>query len=98
MRFEMYVRDGQLGEIFEDLFRLFQKYLVFVQCTQTHVVLSRDKSKKDAKKKIDQSFCYEQNERTGKDKTHLYGSPPGNADAPRLVLEGNAPTNRDEAR
>jgi len=66
MRLEMYVRDGELGEIFENLFGLFHKYLVFVQCTQTHVV--------------------------------LYGSPPAKVDAPRLVLEGDAPTNRDKAR
>jgi hypothetical protein len=39
MRFEMYVCDGELGEIFENLFRLFHKYLVSVQCAQTHVVL-----------------------------------------------------------
>jgi hypothetical protein len=44
MRFEMYMRDGELGEIFENLFGLFNKYLVFVQCTQTHVVLSKEKT------------------------------------------------------
>jgi hypothetical protein len=39
MRFEVYVRDGELGEIFENLFGLFYEYVVLVQCTQTHVVL-----------------------------------------------------------
>ena len=39
MRFEMYVRDGELGEVFENRFRFFHKYPVSVQCTQTHVVL-----------------------------------------------------------
>lgn len=35
----------------------------------------------------------------GKEKrTNLYGSPPAKADAPRPVLEGNAPADRDEAR
>jgi hypothetical protein len=43
----MYVRDRELGEIFEDLFGLFHKYLVFVQCTQTHVVLSKDKKPRE---------------------------------------------------
>lgn len=33
-----------------------------------------------------------------KKKTDLYGSPPGNADTPRRVLEGNSQANRDEAR
>lgn len=38
-------------------------------------------------------------ERTGqKKRTDLYGSPPTKADAPRRVLEGNAPANRVEAR
>jgi len=46
MRFEMYVRDAELGKIFENLFGFFHKYLVIVKCTQTHVVLS-----------IAQSFC-----------------------------------------
>jgi hypothetical protein len=45
MRFEMHVRDGELGEIFENLFGLFYKYLVFVQCTQTHVVLSKEETR-----------------------------------------------------
>jgi hypothetical protein len=43
MRFEMYVRNGELGEIFEDLFGLLYKYLVFVQCAQTHVVLPKER-------------------------------------------------------
>lgn len=66
MRFEMYVRDGEVGKTFENLFGLFHEYLVFVQCTHTHVV--------------------------------LYGSPPAKVNAPRRILEGNAPADRDEAR
>jgi hypothetical protein len=68
MRFEMYMRDGELGEIFENLFGLFNKYLVFVQCTQTHVVLSKEKTgekKKEYLKKIAQSFVRVWDERTG---------------------------------
>ena len=45
MRFEMYVRNGELCEIFEDLFDLFHKYLMSLQCTQTHVVLSEEKNR-----------------------------------------------------
>ena len=33
-----------------------------------------------------------------KKRTNLYGSPPAKADAPRRILEGNAPANRHEAR
>lgn len=99
MRFEMHVRDRELGEVFEYLFGLFYKYLVFVQCTQTHVVLSQERKTERRNKKFDQSFCTSWNERTGqKKRTDLYGSPPGKADAPRRVLEGNSPANRDEAR
>ena len=96
----MYVRDRELGKIFEDLFGLFHKYLVFVQCSQTHVVLSKDKKPREE----NEAHCFAKRgkrkelARKRKKKTHLYGSPPGDADAPRRVLERNAPANRDEAR
>jgi hypothetical protein len=90
MRFEMYVRDGELGEIFENRFRLFHKYPVSVQCTQTHVVLSKKKRERSS------IFSHEL-ERKGPG-TNLYGSPPVHIDAPRRVLEGDAPAHRDEAR
>jgi hypothetical protein len=47
----MYVRDGELGEIFKNLFGLFHKYLVIVECTQTHVVLSKERERNREKKK-----------------------------------------------
>lgn len=43
-----------------------------------------------------QSLLRERNERTGKKKTDRYGSPPAKIDAPRPVLEGDAPANRNE--
>ena len=50
MRFKVYVRDGELCQAFEYFFSLFQKYLVFVQRAQTHVVLSkRNKSVQPSK-------------------------------------------------
>ena len=42
MRFEIYVRDGELRQAFEYFFNLFQKYRMFVQRAQTHVVLSKE--------------------------------------------------------
>ena len=42
MRFEIYVRDGQLCQDFEYLFDTFKTCLMFVQRAQTHVVLSKE--------------------------------------------------------
>ena len=94
----MYVRNGELGEAFEDLFGLFHKSLVSIQCTQTHVVLSKEKKTRD-----DEAQRFVTSGTKGlaakrKEKTDLHGSPPANVDAPRPVLEGNSPAIRDEAR
>ena len=48
MRFEVYVRDGELRQAFKDFFSLFQKYRMFIQRAQTHVVLSKKKKKGSA--------------------------------------------------
>jgi hypothetical protein len=41
MRFEMYVRDIELCQAFENLLSLFHKNFMFIQRAQTHVVLSK---------------------------------------------------------
>lgn len=93
MRFEEYMCDGERTEITEDRFNIFHKFLVFVQCTHAHVVLSKEKTREKNKKNAQ----HELNERSGQKKTDLYGSPPGKGDAPHPILEGNAPAIRDEA-
>lgn len=66
MRIEMYVRDRQLFEIFENLFNLFHKYLVFVECTQTHVVLSKRETPREEVGGLNQSICTKRNEKKEK--------------------------------
>lgn len=41
MRFEIYMRDGELSETFKSLFGLIHEYIVFGKCTQIHVILSK---------------------------------------------------------
>jgi hypothetical protein len=47
MRFEDYMCDGEVGKLFEELFGLFHKYLVFIQHTQKHVLLSKEKKARE---------------------------------------------------
>ncbi len=96
MQFEMYVRDRQLGETFEYLFGLFHKYFMIVQHSQTHVVLSKE-TETETEREICSIFLL-QRKALGKQKTDLDRSPPAKVNAPRPVLEGNAPAHRDEAR
>jgi hypothetical protein len=95
MRFEVYVGDGELGQIFEDLFGLFHKYVVSIQRTQKHVLLSKEEKKP---REEDEGFVTSGTKGLALEKTNLYGSPPDNVDALRRVLEGNSLAKRDEAR
>ncbi len=93
MQFEMYVCDGELGEIFEYLFGLFHKYLMFVQCAQTHVVLSIEGGRGGLF-----NFCTNGSESNWQQRqTDLDGSPSGDAHAPRPIPEGDAPADRNKA-
>jgi len=65
MRFEMYVRHAELGEIFENIFGLFDEYLVSVQCTQTHVVLSEEREAERRERKKKTSIFLHELERKG---------------------------------
>jgi hypothetical protein len=89
MRLEMYVRDMELGKVAENRFDIFHIFLVFFQCTHTHVVLSKEREERELL-----------NTSGTKDLatiTDLYSIPPGKRDAPPPVLEGHTPANRDEA-
>ena len=97
MRFEMYMRDGEIGEIWVNKFDQFHNFLLSVQCTQTQVVLFKEKTQEKEKKERSthmELIIQQQQQR----KTDLYGSPSDKANARLLVLEGNAPAKRDESR
>ena len=61
--------------------------------------VGREKPRVDGEKKKIQCFATSGTKGLAKKKkkTNLYGSPPGNANAPRRVLEGNSPAHRNEA-
>jgi hypothetical protein len=83
MYFEVYVRDGELFDIFEDIFGLFHKYLVFIQGTHTHVVLEKEEKARET-----QHFATSGLKELDPEKRT---STPGKVDAPRHVLDSTTP-------
>ena len=92
MWFKMYVRETEIGEIWVNQFDPFHTFLVSFQCTQTHVVLFKEKTRKQRRStRVERNIW-------PKKKTDLYGSPPDKGGAFLLVLKRNAPAKREEAR